>query len=248
MIRRLAEDSNAYQPLGPGEERIENERFVLWLGHGDEPGWNVAQRLRLTDANVAETVADVRGLVAARGRSGCSWEVSGSATPEGLGARLAEFGIVPDREPYAVGMVLRAPPPAAPPGIEVRVATTPAERLAHNRIAWSAFEMPGEPDTPPEPPPFRRYYLAYLDGEPVATGTATFTDWGAVLNGGSTLPEARGRGAYRALLAARWADAVAHGTPALVTQAGAMSRPILERAGFRPVAEIWQYLDAFGTA
>ena len=58
------------------------------------------------------------------------------------------------------------------------------------------------------------------------------------LFGGATLPEARGRGAYRALVAARWEDAVARGTPVLVTQAGAMSRPILARLGFREVCEI----------
>jgi hypothetical protein len=47
-------------------------------------------------------------------------------------------------------------------------------------------------------------------------------------------------------VAARWADAVERGTPALVTQAGAMSKPILERLGFRQVAEITILLDEFG--
>ena len=66
------------------------------------------------------------------------------------------------------------------------------------------------------------------------------------LFGGSTLPEARGRGAYRALVAARWEDAVARGTPVLVTQASPMSRPILGRLGFREVCQIRILLDAFG--
>ena len=64
--------------------------------------------------------------------------------------------------------------------------------------------------------------------------------------GGATLPEARGRGVYRALVAARWEDAVARGTPALVTQAGAQSRPILARLGFRELCEIRILLDVFG--
>ena len=42
----------------------------------------------------------------------------------------------------------------------------------------------------------------------------------------------RGRGAYRALVRARWDVAVERGTPALTVSAGAMSRPILERLGF----------------
>lgn len=247
MIRRLAEDSNAWQPLGPGETRIETDRFVLWMGRGEEPGWNVAQRLRLSGDDVAATVEEVRGLVAGRGRRGCQWEVSSSATPADLGERLGSFGIVPDREPFAVGMVLTEPPPPGPAGVLVRLAETPDDRLVHRRIAWTAFEMPGDPSEPvPEPSAHSASYLAEIDGEPVAAGSATFTEWGVVMNGGSTLPDARGRGAYRALVAARWADAVARGTPALVTQAGAMSRPILERLGFRGVAEIRIYLDEFG--
>jgi len=60
---------------------------------------------------------------------------------------------------------------------------------------------------------------------------------------GGVLAEARGRGAYRALVRARWDDAVAARQPALVVHAGAMSRPILERLGFHAVAEQEVLLD-----
>jgi hypothetical protein len=56
-----------------------------------------------------------------------------------------------------------------------------------------------------------------------------------VLDGSSVLPEARGRGAYRTLVAARWARAVKLENAALVVQAGSMSRPILEGCGFQPM-------------
>jgi hypothetical protein len=104
--------------------------------------------------------------------------------------------------------------------------------------------MPSEASPPPDPN--NLVYLAFLDGEPVARGSASFSERGATLFGGSTLPEARGRGAYRALVAARWRDAVARGTPVLVTQASPMSRPILAQLGFREVCEIRILLDAFG--
>ena len=48
---------------------------------------------------------------------------------------------------------------------------------------------------------------------------------------------ARGRGAYRAVVRARWDAAVARGTPALAVGAGPMSRPILERLGFEQVLQ-----------
>jgi hypothetical protein len=91
-------------------------------------------------------------------------------------------------------------------------------------------------------------HAAWLDGELVSTGTAAVTEHGLLLYGGATLRRARGRGAYRALLAARWDDAVRNGTPALITQGGSMSRPILERLGFERVGEVHMLVDDFGTS
>ncbi|HKD34638.1 MAG TPA: hypothetical protein VKB73_14430, partial [Gaiellaceae bacterium] len=75
--------------------------------------------------------------------------------------------------------------------------------------------------------------------------TSAPTEYGFLLYGGATVPRARGRGAYRALNRARWDDAVAHGTPALITQGGSMSRTILERLGFERVGEVHMLLDVF---
>ena len=88
-------------------------------------------------------------------------------------------------------------------------------------------------------------FLAFVDGEPVAAGYASYTPLGLLLFGGATLPSARGRGAYRALVAARAREAADRGTPVLVTHAGQMSRPILERLGFKPVSRIDRLLDVF---
>jgi GNAT superfamily N-acetyltransferase len=83
-------------------------------------------------------------------------------------------------------------------------------------------------------------WLASIDGEAVAHARAYPAPRGLLLDGAATVPRARGRGAYRALIAARWEEAVARGTPALVVQAGAMSRPILERCGFEPVCTMYE--------
>ena len=89
-------------------------------------------------------------------------------------------------------------------------------------------------------------HAVWLDGELVCTGTASPTEHGLLLYGGATAERARGRGAYRALIRARWDEAVALGTPALITQGGSMSRPILERLGFERVGEVHMLLDEFG--
>lgn len=245
-ILELAENANTYTPLGPTDERVVNERYVLWMGRGDAPGWNVAQRFRLQGDEVEQVVEEVRGIVRGRGRRALTWEVGSSATPPDLADRLLALGMVDDRDPLAIGMVLTDPPEDAPPDVEVRRVESEDELREASRIAAIGFGM--DPDDvgveDPEPPiPGIETYLAYVDGRPVARGTAAFSEHGVTLFGGATLPEARGRGAYRALVAARWDDAVAAGKPALVTQAGAMSRPILQRLGFREVCEIRILLD-----
>ena len=189
---------------------------------------------------------EIHAALRARGRTGCTWEVGSSATPPDLVDRLLALGLVFDDDPFAVGMVLTEPPAQAPPdGVEVRRVTTPEDALSPRRSppSRSTCRSPCPAEVDPEGRFLR--YLAYVDGKPVAQATASFSEHGVTLFGGATLPAARGRGAYRALVAARWDDAVARGTPVLVTQAGAQSRPILARLGFREVCEIRVLVDVF---
>ena len=163
--------------------------------------------------------------------------------------------MVPFEEPFAVGMVLTQPPAATDAGgPTARRVETAEEQLAGDRITKECFGMPIEPAADDLDRASRAIegdrvsgaganFLAFLDGDPVAAARATFAEAGVVLNAGCTLPRARGRGAYRALVAARWDKAVHRDTPALITQAGGMSRLILQRLGFREVAEIRIFLD-----
>jgi hypothetical protein len=242
----LAENANTYTPLGPKDERIVTDRYVLWMGPGDAPGWNVAQRFRFEAEELDAVRAEIHGHLRERGRRACSWEVGTHARPQDLVERLYALGLVDD-EPtaLAIGMVLSEPPAPAPADVEVRRVETDDEFNEAERIAAIAFGMSEPPTRRYAPDPNHVIYLAYVGGKPVARGSAAFGERGATLFGGSTLPEARGRGAYRALVAARWEDAVARGTPVLVTQAGPMSRPILGRLGFREVCEIRILVDRF---
>jgi Fe2+ transport system protein FeoA len=246
-VLELAENANTYTPLGPHDERIVNDRFVLWMGRGDEPAWNVAQRFRLRADEVEEVREEIHGILRARGRTGCSWEVGTHATPDDLVERLLALGLVDDDPtPLAIGMVLTEAPAQPPVDVEVRRAQTPEEHLASDQIAAVGFGMPVPTEARErDDDPNNVVYLAYIDGKPVARASGSFGEHGVTLFGGATLPEARGRGAYRALVAARWEEAVARETPILVTQAGPMSRPILAKLGFREVCEIRILLDLF---
>jgi hypothetical protein len=243
-ILELAENANTYTPLGPKDQRIVTERFVLWMGRG--AGWNVAQRFRFTADEVDEVRAEIQGLLHERARERYSWEVATGAEPADLVDRLEALGLSVTE--HQVGMVLDRPPADAPTGIEVRRVRTDDEYYEAERIAAVAFGEDTLPErgTPYEPNPAGPIYLAYVDGVPAARGSASYSEHGVTLFGGATLPEARSRGAYRALVAARWDDAVARGTPLLVTQASPMSRPILARLGFREVCRIRALDDRVG--
>jgi len=242
----LAENPNTYVPLPPGDERLVTDPYVLWRGRADHPNFNSAQRFRLSAGEVEEACSEIRAWFRERDRTACAWEVGSSATPTDLVDRLLALGLEEDEdEPLQTGMALTSPPAEpSPSGIEVRRAETPEDRLLAAQIAARAFGTP----VAGQPPPFPGsvLYVACLDGVPVARASAGFSEYGVTFFGGATLPEARGRGAYRALVHARWQDAVARGTPLAVTQAGKHSRPILARLGFREVCTLRVLVDRFG--
>ncbi len=249
MLREIAEYPNSFGPLGPRDERIDTGRYTLCMGPGKT--WNTVQRQRFPLEEVDEVLAEVRAALRERGRPRTQWEV-GSSAPPGLVEALLERGIVHDKDPYAVALVLTHEPPPIPEGLVARRVETFEEYAAANAVQWEAFEMPEEDVAENQEQLPQRYretvnvmHAVWLDGEIVSAGTAAPTDHGLLLYGGATLPHARGRGAYRALNRARWDDAVAHGTPALITQGGSMSRPILERLGFERVGEVHMLMDRF---
>lgn len=80
--------------------------------------------------------------------------------------------------------------------------------------------------------------LARLEGEAVSTGGCTIVDGFARLWGAATLERARGRGAYRAVLAERLRVSASLGArTAIVKGRTGTSAPILARSGFRRLGE-----------
>jgi hypothetical protein len=251
LIREIAEYPNSFAPLGPKDVRIETSRYTLWMGSGSN--WNTVQRQHLTADEIGSTLEEVRALLRERGRDSTQWEVGSAAEPADLVDQLLKRGLVRDKDPVAAGLVLTTAPPKAEPGLVARRVKTFEEYAAANAVQWEAFEPPAEDVAKARALLEQRWlespnmmHAVWLDGEMVAAGTAAPTDFGVLLFGGATVPRARGRGAYRALLRARWDEAVRNGTPQLFTQGGAMSAPILQRVGFKKVGEIQLLLDEFG--
>jgi GNAT superfamily N-acetyltransferase len=264
-VRREAEDDVVSGPEPPAElnmERLLTPTYGLLLT--EVPSWNIVQRLRIGGGDVESTAAEVRGLVRARGRSQAAWCV-GPSSPADLVERLLELGMTPYSEPpyeaHTSCMALVRPPAVgALEDVHVERAETLAVLEAAEAIAAEAFGMSDDQRRAiraglktrlrlqQQGRPWAWQYLASIDGVPVGTARARPLDASINLAGAGVLPSARGRGVYRALVAARWREALTRGTPALTVQAGAMSRPILERLGFATVAEVNILCDRFSSS
>lgn len=218
----------------------------------------VEPREGLTGADIDAAIGEARRLVREHGRDVLIWLV-GPDQPWLAGA-LADRGLRNEDSPGFESVenamaLLNAPAGAASRDVEVVVVGSFDEFAQSTRVELAAFDVPADDRAKAEAEleeryaeyatagnPYRRW-LARLDGQVVGFAGAVRAPAGVNLFGGGVLPEARGRGVYRALVGARWEDAQQHGTPALTVQAGRMSRPALERLGFEFIASMLTYVD-----
>lgn len=200
-----------------------------------------------TDRPLDELIAEVRER--ARGTNPVlRWWVKGHTKPDDTadillanGFELAETVEVLSRElTTADDLETTLSPPSE---VEVRLATTREHLYLAGQIDSEVFNWPGptpeqleqEHDTAAKAKgsPDTGRYLAYIHNQPIGSAGFTITDGVLRLWGGAVLAKARGRGAYRALLAARCAQGITQGaTLALVKGRATTSAPILRRAGF----------------
>ena len=245
----LAEDPDFFTEPPDGSDRHVDERFCLTIG--PHRRWAGVCRLRLPDdaEQIAGAVAEIRRLTA--GIENVQWNVGSSATPMGLPERLRALGLGdpdPPSDPLVAAMAVEHEPPAVD-GVEVRRIETMEEHLAGLEImlaaaTWSGAAAAAERERAEEVFERRQrrgglQWLGYLEDRPVAFALADRGSAGLYLAGGSTLPEARGRGCYRALVRARWDEAIRLGLSGLAVQAQyGSSAPILRRLGFAEVATV----------
>jgi GNAT superfamily N-acetyltransferase len=196
------------------------------------------------DRVIAEQIAHYRALNAP-----FEWKVYSHDPPPDLLARLARHG-------FAVGpreavLVLDLAPPAPwttdPPPCEILRVRSPddvkrfraaAEEIFGKDYGLTAGQLERSLRTGST---HHLAYIAVMNGVPAAIGrlyTHPSSRFGG-LYGGGTRPAFRGQGLYRALVAARARHAARLGAHHLIVDALPTSQPILQRLGFRHVADTW---------
>ena len=246
---------------GPGVEVMATARYHLTL-QPDLPaaGPNSVAFIRCSAGEVDDLVREVRAIVTPR-HLPLMWTLDPGTEPPDLAERLAAYGVVPD--PHGESFdVMVLPADAAPvqqrmAGLEIVDALASAEAFQQaDAVSGEAFRSNLSRDTRGYAEQLERrraaqratgnrhVLLARVDGEPAGTAGLTLRPpGGAILNGGAVRPGFRGRGVYRALVAARMAIVRQAGLPGVSVWGGQMSGPILARLGFVTVGWRKFYLD-----
>ncbi|WP_354643072.1 GNAT family N-acetyltransferase [Kitasatospora camelliae] len=239
------------RPDGPGARIERVGRVVRQIG--PDFGWTGVLWSDLDEACAdAEIAAQVRHF-AGLGRE-FEWKVYSHDRPADLPERLRAAGFTAGPpETLMIGRIADLPTGTEPPaGILLRPVTDAAGvdlAMEANRRAFGT-----------DNPDLGRQLLSWLaetpetvvavvavtaeDGRPVSSARMELTPGTrfAGLWGGGTVPEWRGRGIYRALVAYRARIAAARGYEYLQVDASADSRPILERLGFAARAVTTPYV------
>jgi hypothetical protein len=249
--------AQAVNPFGeldvpPDIEVHERDGFAVGIGRGEDA--QVVTIVGDGPADVAAAVEEARSIARANAKPVLAWWIA--PDHDSIGPALERLGLVnedtPGFEAVENAMALVSPPDAAPaPDVEVTPIESFEDFAAGQAVIEQCFGLAKLSDeqirdrylhySSPQNP--GRAFLARIDGEPVGNAYAATGPAAVNLFGGSVVEPARGRGVYRSLTWARWEYAVERGTPALTVQAGRMSRPICERAGFEFLAEARVFVD-----
>lgn len=200
---------------------------------------------RLDETNVEQAIDEQVDCFRRLG-GGFEWKVYDHDTPADLRERLAAHGFeVEEAEAIMVLELAEAPLLLLAPVIhDIRRITDPAQiddvLSVQNQVWQDSHADLGDHlrRMLSDYPAMMSVYAVYADGKPVASAWLYFDGRSpfASLWGGSTLPAYRKQGIYTALLAVRVQEAIDKGARFLTIDASPMSRPIVERFGFRRIA------------
>jgi len=253
LLTAYDEHMRGVQPTPPAGVRYERDGPLLRVAGGHRGYICGPSDVGVTGAELDRLIARQRDYFAARGQA-VGWPIRGHDQPAGLAARLRAAGFVPgETDTVLIGLTAElATDPALPHGVVLRWVTADADmrRIAAMQSAvwgqdwsWLGEHLIAQIAAAPDD---IAVVAAEAGGDVVAAAWLAFFEPGAGsfarLLGGSTLPRWRGRGIYRALVAARAQRGAARGVTYLQVDASDDSAPILRRLGFRAVTTTTTYV------
>lgn len=181
------------------------------------------------------------------------WEVFAYDKPSDLEERLVAHGFKPDLPPDDPGAVLVLDLQLVPPAL-LSIVTADVRQIVRHQLddvirveerVWGEnFErLKARLEAHLDIPGYLSVYAAYVHQDPACCGWTYFYPHShfAILQGGTTLPEYRRRGLYKAVLCVRVQQALKRGYRFLTVDAAPMSHPILEKYGFQLLTHARSY-------
>jgi predicted GNAT family acetyltransferase len=238
-IRQRLDDERRY--LARDGETLSVGALLTRIVHGPQ------RMVAWSSLDEASADAAIAGELAQRDaqHAALEWKLYGHDRPADLLSRLQHHGLVAGAPEAVMVYDLSAGPPAGAmdEGVVTRI-RQPEQIEQFRRVAEALREDSSDicrelADAVERGSTQHLGYVAYCGTEPVAIArlyTHPLSAFGG-LYGGATRAGFRRRGYYRALIAARSADAIELGARYLLVDALPTSRPILERLGFQHLTD-----------
>jgi GNAT superfamily N-acetyltransferase len=235
---------------GTGSQVTATSEVVRWCADGDF-GWSEIAWSNLDESNANGAIAQQVEYFASKGQ-GFAWRVLATDSPPDLGVRLERAGFVlGGTSTLMIASIAQMPLDVMlPPGvtlsseggvaaidrlIEVHEKVFEIDHSQLRRSLIKQFESS---------PALGELVIAMANGVPVASSRVDFLPDRefAGLWGGSTLPEWRGKGLFRAMVAHRAREAAKRGYAYVYVIASSKSEPILTRLSFESYGSVRTYM------
>ncbi len=255
LFESLMHSGDPYEWIAPDDSGRISLRGAMGGSGTAHPGSNSVGGMRWTAEEADRRIEDM--LAYHRERNiGFQWWVSPYDTPADLRERLEQHGLIlaGDAATMARSGLDRLDDIPINPDVTVErlgeYDETTIAAVAH--IAMVCFHWTQEQIDERLPGMVERArderfrerelnYLAHVNGRPAGLGRVQLQSGVAYLGGAATLPEFRGQKVYSTLLRRRLEDAHARGYQLAAIAAEPMSRPIVERYGFKEYSRIYLY-------
>jgi GNAT superfamily N-acetyltransferase len=213
---------------------------------------NQVMYTHLAEAEVAARIDEMRAHYRRLGNQ-FVWRTWPHSTPANLGEQLLAHGFTTrNLAPNMAADLHNLPTVAAPPNLTVERISSPAHLERWAEVIQSVYDTPATftrflvsafHDEAQNPAAAAANYLAWRDGQPVATTTLFL---GAGVGGiyrVATLPQCRGQGIGGAIVLAAMRDALAAGYRFATLRSSEMAYHLYQQLGFRDKYHTLSYLS-----